>query len=154
MCERERGSSFRQQERRAVFHLQPTNRQIDRQTVGPGLGRPPICPLLIHLLSSGCHMEPHTKLMESPSSALLFYDFFLTSLASFPPFILPSCALPSFLGHTLSSLCSLIHSSFLTSPHSSIRNRITYLACITVFIPSSWSCRGGGSYGGRRKVEI
>lgn len=90
----ERGSSFRQQERRAVFHLQPTNRQIDRQTVGPGLGRPPICPLLIHLLSSGCHMEPHTKLMESPSSALLFYDyFFLTSLASFPPFILPSCAL-------------------------------------------------------------
>lgn len=52
-----RGSSFRQQERQNVFHLQPAH----RQTQGGGQGCLPSALLLSHLLSSGCHVWPHAK---------------------------------------------------------------------------------------------
>lgn len=92
----ERGSLFRQQWQ-AVFHLQPTDRQTDRRT---RTGMPPICLLLIHLLSSGCHREPQRKC----TSGLLFCIFlslFLHIFLSYfcPLFIFRSLCFELFFHH-------------------------------------------------------
>lgn len=151
--ERERDSKcvcVERRERRGAPHLgsrsgrlcstcsQPTDRHTDS---GTRTWRPPICPLLIYLLSSGCHRKPHAKIMEFPSLGLLYYLIFSPyfCLIIHPSFFLPSF-LPSMFKHMLSCLCSLTNSSVVTS-NRSFKERPYALKCITVFIPSSF---GGG----------
>lgn len=76
-------SSFRQQEWQAVFHLQPTDRQREKA------GMPPICLLIIHLLSSGCHKKPGAKNGVSLLSPVINFTLFPLMSCSFTHFFSP-----------------------------------------------------------------
>lgn len=78
-------SSFRQQEWQAVFHLQPTDRQREKA------GMPPICLLIIHLLSSGCHKKPGAKNGVSLLSPVINFTLFPLMSCSFTHFFSPFC---------------------------------------------------------------